>query len=396
MDTQHGGDDITQAVQSTQAQERPGSLLHTQANEQTQEQNVPLEEEEEQTSGSEEDVASKSEASDDDNVTAEQENSASIPGQNDEGDIGDSLKRKAESPPVDEREQKKQRKKSNLSDYDEEDDTTQPRSSSPPRKRAEKKKSLFENILQSHRPRSKQKSEELTEAALNSAAELVRNMEIAAEKDVESYMNGELALAKLAMLEKVTGKCYKPIFQGPLIQSKVLEVLAKWLKPMNKGALPDINVRSEVLKILSVLPVKGDPMANEETQVIDIEHLKQGGIGRAVRILASHPNETPENAKIANAIIDKWSRLVYQKSDNYKAIGSSELPRPKLQRNQKEQEQEAFQRPSQRARIPRPDNYDFTIKPDSKVKLDSTGSNKDNNPLARRIIKKVADLRRKK
>jgi transcription factor SPN1 len=50
---------------------------------------------------------------------------------------------------------------------------------------------------------------------------------------------------------------------------------------------------------------------------IDAEKLKASGIGRSVMLLMKHPKETPANRRLAEELVERWSRPIFQLAERY-------------------------------------------------------------------------------
>ncbi|KAL0371936.1 UNVERIFIED_CONTAM: protein IWS11 [Sesamum calycinum] len=85
------------------------------------------------------------------------------------------------------------------------------------------------------------------------------------------------------------------------------------LEPLPDGNLPDINIRTAVLKFLNDFP-------------IDLQHsdrrglLKRSGLGKVIMFLSMSTEETTANQKLAKELVDKWMNKKLQ-----------QLKAPKLQ-----------------------------------------------------------------
>ncbi len=55
-----------------------------------------------------------------------------------------------------------------------------------------------------------------------------------------------------------------------------------------------------------------------------MESLKESSIGKMVMYLWKHSSETASNKKIAQELIDKWSRPIFGISARYKDLGQLE------------------------------------------------------------------------
>jgi len=144
------------------------------------------------------------------------------------------------------------------------------------------------------------------------AAALVENfilkMDMAAEEDVNANLVKQPAVQKLKMLNEVDTELRKKHVQHAFIENSGLASLAKWLKPLPDGSIPNVKVRQTLLEILELF------------KDIDVDYLKESGIGKSVMILSKHPMETVGNKKIAATLIERWSRPIFGISSEYKDL----------------------------------------------------------------------------
>lgn len=81
-------------------------------------------------------------------------------------------------------------------------------------------------------------------------SELIHTMNRACENDIENNRNKKIAYHKLDMLNDVLLKLLKPDWREKYIQHGVLSVIRKWLEPLPDRTIPNIKIRTGMLKIL--------------------------------------------------------------------------------------------------------------------------------------------------
>ncbi|GAQ80683.1 hypothetical protein KFL_000590360 [Klebsormidium nitens] len=143
--------------------------------------------------------------------------------------------------------------------------------------------------------------------------EFIALMAEAAESDAESNRAGRPALKKLQMLPNVVATLSNKKLQMKLLQQGVLIALKQWLEPLPDRSLPNIAIRTAILRVLS-----GMPIDTSEPDVRD--WLKDSYLGRVVMFLSRLPDETADNRAVARDLVDKWSRPIFKKSTNYEEL----------------------------------------------------------------------------
>eukprot|EP01095_Lingulamoeba_sp_RSL-Kostka_P014300 TRINITY_DN6190_c2_g1_i1.p1 TRINITY_DN6190_c2_g1~~TRINITY_DN6190_c2_g1_i1.p1 ORF type:complete len:233 (-),score=81.89 TRINITY_DN6190_c2_g1_i1:126-824(-) len=133
-------------------------------------------------------------------------------------------------------------------------------------------------------------------------------MEEARAKDEFDLQNKRPALEKLKLLPKVERAFQNYDFRNTFLSQNGLNEVANWLQPYsanNKQILPHVTIRKAILQALYSIKE-------------DITYALEGSnIGKQVMFLYKHPKETMENKKIAQKLIDKWLRPIFQLSDQY-------------------------------------------------------------------------------
>ena len=113
-------------------------------------------------------------------------------------------------------------------------------------------------------------------------------MEAAAEGDMDANQNNKPAIQKLRMLPDVLDMLSSQNVHNEFLDGGLLGVFKAWIEPMPDGSLPNITVRSAVLKLLAQLPIDISYEGRKE-------QLKKSGLGKVVMFLFKLPDETAAN-----------------------------------------------------------------------------------------------------
>jgi transcription factor SPN1 len=287
-----------------------------------------------------------------------------------------------------------------------------------------KKKSEFDNIMReiSHSRRSL-KEDVAQEQSHVAAKLLVTKMTVAYNDDLEALRDHKPATKKLILLPEVVKQATKIYMQSALIDADFLIYLSDWIAPMEDGSLPNMNIRSAVLKILTDFPVAGETFKlkqrRDDFAGIEKENLKESKIAQHVKILAEHPKETAENRRLANDLLQRWSRLVFGLTNDYSQLNLErddliEERRSKRLNKQhqvvKEPEKPKPKNPGDpgyklRAQIPKVEGFDYKKKPKSKITKQAAKANPQpisvsssmasfQSPVQQRMAKKLLDMKR--
>lgn len=125
--------------------------------------------------------------------------------------------------------------------------------------------------------------------------ELVTRMMRAASDDAYALQEGRPALSKITLLQEVEDIVVRQPWQEPFIDAGGLRAFHDWLKLLPDGSLPNLTLRSTILRLIErLLPS------------ITLEILKESRIGWAINDAYHHPRETSENKRLEYNLIASW------------------------------------------------------------------------------------------
>ena len=176
------------------------------------------------------------------------------------------------------------------------------------------KKDAFERVMDSLKHRRGKKNLD-PKAMMAEVQELQERMEAAYAEDNTAAEQQKPAIHKIAMLQEVEAMLMKKQYHPTLIDCSMLSTLARWLRPLPDGSLVSLTVREALLKALLRIEVEDV-----------IEPLKSSGIGKYVKLLTLHKRETGANKRMAMALIEKWTRPIFQTSDKVRTPTLFSLP----------------------------------------------------------------------
>jgi len=157
----------------------------------------------------------------------------------------------------------------------------------------------------------RKKKKEIDTNKLNYRHDLiVQSMRDAYEEDKRLNLAQQPALNKIKLLSEVERELKVKDKENTdnMLNRDILHAIREWLEPLPDKSLPNIKIREILLEYL------------ERQPQIERDQLKNSGIGKAVMLLWKHPDETPKNKKVAQKIIEEWSRPIFGLSANYSEL----------------------------------------------------------------------------
>ncbi|KAG2501162.1 hypothetical protein HYH03_000977 [Edaphochlamys debaryana] len=112
------------------------------------------------------------------------------------------------------------------------------------------------------------------------------------------------AISKLKLLPELELFLAQRKYHESFLSQGGLGVLKGWLEPYFDGTLPNVRVRTAVLKGLQTLPID---TRHEDHK----EMLRKSQLGKNVMFLFKCGEETPENRRIAKELVHRWSRPIF-------------------------------------------------------------------------------------
>ncbi|KAF7457244.1 putative IWS1 transcription factor [Cryptosporidium felis] len=209
-------------------------------------------------------------------------------------------------------------------------------------------------INQIHRKKSKLRRQPSELEIRTEIREFIRVMKEAAENDIIAYSEGKIAISKLKLVDEVCKKVSMSNLSGYFVTEGVLDVLSQWLSPFKDGTLPNLSIRTKVLKLLSCISIGEDDLVSTE-------------LGKTLCELWKNTTETLENRQIIRILIQRWVRLISKTrplegidSTSFKDKRDSQVRTSQLNSNAN-----APQIEQRTARVPINTGYNFKIIPRS-------------------------------
>jgi len=141
------------------------------------------------------------------------------------------------------------------------------------------------------------------------AKDLIDRMTKAAEEDASAVKERRPAMKKLKMLDEVVNMLRQRDMISTLLEEGVLSACKLWIQPLPSGILGNVTIRKRIMETIIGM---GDE--------IEKDHLKRSRIGITIMALYKHKSETPTMKRDLKRLIEKWSRPIFDKSNNLKGL----------------------------------------------------------------------------
>ncbi|KAM0000058.1 putative transcription regulator IWS1 family [Helianthus debilis subsp. tardiflorus] len=148
---------------------------------------------------------------------------------------------------------------------------------------------------------------------------IMAELEVVAEEDANLNRASKPAINKLIKLPLLIEALSKKQLQLEFLDHRVLTLLKNWLEPLPDGSLPNRNIRTAILEILTEFPID---LYQDDRR----EQLKKSGIGKVVMFMSKSDEETASNRKLAKDLVDKWSRQIFHISNRFEDLKDERIP----------------------------------------------------------------------
>merc|ERR1712086_345403 len=133
--------------------------------------------------------------------------------------------------------------------------------------------------------------------------DFVQEMIKSAEEDLLLFQEGKPMLRKMKLLPKAVMIMTKTAFADMFVTYEGCRALALWLKDLPSGALPTVQLRTDLLNCMLRLPITKEALAN----------CKDPPLAQIVMKLSRHSLETVSNRTSASSLVEKWVKQVLSK-----------------------------------------------------------------------------------
>lgn len=159
--------------------------------------------------------------------------------------------------------------------------------------------------------KKKRVTKHFSQLAEEDAKPLLARMEQAADDDDEAIAQKRPAMKKLGMINEVCEKLANKDLMRPLLEHDLLSICKRWIQPLRNGTLGNVTVRKRLLHSISLMTGENG---------ISKDDLRASDFGKVVMSLFMHKSETPAMKRQLKALIDQWSRPIFQKSGNMRDL----------------------------------------------------------------------------
>ena len=143
------------------------------------------------------------------------------------------------------------------------------------------------------------------------AKEFLAEMQRAADADDEAFAQKRPAMKKLSMLNKVCDVLTRRDMTRVLLDLDVLSLCKRWIQPLPNGKLGTVTLRQRLVHTISLMNGENGITPND---------LKRSEFGKVIMSLYMHKDETPGMKRELKALIEQWSRPIFQKSGNMRDL----------------------------------------------------------------------------
>lgn len=135
-------------------------------------------------------------------------------------------------------------------------------------------------------------------------------MNEAYNSDIHSVASGKPGVKKLALLPEINLILNKSSGHGYLAHNQMFyDTISKWLTVNSETKkLQNASIRSTLIGVI-----------NNFTKKIPVEYLKINDLGKSLKIMSKHPEESKANKEILLKLLDNWYSEIFQIPTNYSA-----------------------------------------------------------------------------
>ncbi|CAG9325000.1 unnamed protein product [Blepharisma stoltei] len=218
---------------------------------------------------------------------------------------------------------------------------------------------------------------------------MIKEMEKAANDDIEANLKGLPALYKLKILNKVAKFLKVAKYHMLFLSMNGAFVLGKWLARLPDGSFPSTPLKLSLLESIQDIP-------------IETEHLRNSELGRNIMIIYHNPNETQTVKRLSKFLIEKWSRMIYEIDVDYTflektEVGSDENLAPNIPKPLLSLEKIQMRGGNKNSvRDPPKGIFDFKYRPTSNSEEAQAARGIDKDSVYKRLLKKKSKVKKQK
>lgn len=138
---------------------------------------------------------------------------------------------------------------------------------------------------------------------IEKATKLKTAMHDALINDYSANKNKKPALERLKILDEIyKSSTFKPM-QETLLDIGILNEIKLWLEPLPDNSLPNTKIKTTMLEILNILPIKRNHLINSD------------GVGKIVNFYSKNSKESGDIRSLADALVKKWTYLFVMRDE---------------------------------------------------------------------------------